>query len=76
MVSPPAGVPIPRRALPPQDAVGYYTDPSTRGYLADPEQVARHRLTLAQKYGYELPQVKVRNGRREGTWGGDPDNMT
>lgn len=52
------GVPIPRRALPPQDAIGYYTDPCARGYLADPEQIARHRLTLAQKYGYQLPDVQ------------------
>ncbi|XP_037084974.1 39S ribosomal protein L15, mitochondrial-like [Pollicipes pollicipes] len=52
------GVPIPRRALPPQDAVGFYTDPRTRGYLADPEQVARDRLTLAQKYGYEPVTVQ------------------
>lgn len=38
------GVPIPRRMLPPQDAVVYYTDPKNRGYLADPEAISRERL--------------------------------
>lgn len=38
------GVPIPRRMLPPQDAVDYYTDPKNRGYLADPEAVSHERL--------------------------------
>lgn len=38
------GVPIPRRMLPPQDAVAYYTDPKNRGYLADPEAISRERL--------------------------------
>lgn len=38
------GVPIPRRMLPPQDAVAYYTDPKNRGYLADPEEISRERL--------------------------------
>lgn len=52
------GVPLPRRMLPPQDAVEYYTDAKNRGYLADPAEVARERLVLAQKYGYELPAVE------------------
>lgn len=38
------GVAIPRRMIPPQDAVEYYTDPKTRGYLADPEAISRERL--------------------------------
>lgn len=38
------GVPIPRRMLPPQDAVAYYTDPKNRGYLADPEEISKERL--------------------------------
>ena len=29
-----------------------------RGYLADPKLVAEDRLVLAQKYGYELPNVE------------------
>jgi len=52
------GVPIPRRMLPPQDAVDYYTDPKNRGYLADPEAISHERLVLAQKYGYELPKIE------------------
>lgn len=52
------GVPLPRRMLPPQDAVEYYTDAKNRGYLADPAEVAKERLVLAQKYGYELPLVE------------------
>jgi len=53
------GVPIMRRMLPPEDAIEYYTDPKFRGYLADPEKVAYERLVLAQKYGYELPDLSA-----------------
>ncbi|XP_058459947.1 large ribosomal subunit protein uL15m [Malaya genurostris] len=52
------GVPIPRRMLPPQDAVAYYTDARNRGYLADPEEISKDRLVLAQKYGYILPRIE------------------
>lgn len=52
-----SGRPIPKRLLPPEDALQYYSDPKTRGYLADPEQVAQERFLLAQKYGYELPDL-------------------
>lgn len=44
--------------LPPQDAIDYYTNAKNRGYLADPEQVSKERLVLAQKYGYELPKIE------------------
>lgn len=40
------GVPIPKRMLPPQDAVAYYTDPKNRGYLADPEAISEERLVI------------------------------
>lgn len=50
-------VPIPKRKLPPEDALEYYTDPRFRGYLADPEKMADDRLVLAQKYGYILPDL-------------------
>ncbi|CAG0922730.1 unnamed protein product [Notodromas monacha] len=49
------GFPIPRRQLPPFDAVEYYTNPKNRGYLADPAEIAKERFLLSQKYGYELP---------------------
>nr|CAG4652085.1 EOG090X0BG9 [Triops cancriformis] len=52
------GAPIPKRQLPPQDLVSYYTNPRNRGYLADPAEVAQERLVLAQKYGYTLPNLK------------------
>lgn len=52
------GDPIPRRQLPPEDAVAYYTSAQFRGYLADPEEVSKERLILAQKYGYELPVIE------------------
>lgn len=52
------GVQIPRRMLPPQDAIDYYTNPKNRGYLADPEGIAHERLVLAQKYGYELQRIE------------------
>jgi large subunit ribosomal protein L15 len=38
--------------------IEYYTDAKNRGYLADPDQIAKERLILAQKYGYELPDLK------------------
>lgn len=52
------GVPIPKRLLPPQDAVDYYTSAKNRGYLADPDEISKERLVLAQKYGYELPKIE------------------
>ncbi|XP_023021998.2 mitochondrial ribosomal protein L15 [Leptinotarsa decemlineata] len=52
------GVPIPRRMIPPPDAIEYYTDPSKRGYLADPEKISEERLVLAQKYGYTVPKIE------------------
>ncbi|NXC47430.1 RM15 protein, partial [Penelope pileata] len=51
------GQPIPKRMLPPEDLVRYYTDASNRGYLADPAKVAEARLELAKKYGYTLPDI-------------------
>ncbi|OQR71724.1 39S ribosomal protein L15 [Tropilaelaps mercedesae] len=53
-----SGLPIPRRQLPPEDAFEYYVDPVNRGYLADPKLIAEERLKLAQKYGYELPDLR------------------
>ena len=52
------GEPIPRRLLPPPDLIEYYTNPKNRGYLADPELIAKDRTILAQKYGYELPDLE------------------
>ncbi|XP_060537959.1 large ribosomal subunit protein uL15m [Pantherophis guttatus] len=51
------GKPIPRRMLPPEDLVRYYTDPANRGYLADPSKVAEARMELSKKYGYILPDI-------------------
>lgn len=52
------GTPIPKRMIPPPDAIEYYTDASKRGYLADPEKVSKERFALAQKYGYVLPRIE------------------
>lgn len=52
------GVPIPKRQLPPQDAIEYYTNPKNRGYLADPEKIKEERYVLSQKYGYSLPKIE------------------
>ena len=52
------GEPIPRRLLPPEDAIEYYTNPKNRGYLADPHKIEEERQLLAQKYGYVLPVVE------------------
>lgn len=51
------GEPIPKRLLPPPNAIDYYSDPKNRGYLADPDEVEKERFILAQKYGYELPEI-------------------
>lgn len=40
------GVPIPRRMIPPQNAIEYYTNPENRGYLADPAKISEHRFVL------------------------------
>jgi len=53
------GEPIPKRMLPPEDAIEYYSDPKFRGYLADPDKIAEERLVLAQKYGYALPDLNA-----------------
>ncbi len=53
-----AGVSIPRRLNPPEDAVVFYTGPENRGYLADPEKISWERLVLAQKYGYKPVKIE------------------
>jgi len=52
------GVAIPKRQLPSDNVVEYYTDPKNRGYLADPDLIAHERFALSQKYGYQLPDLK------------------
>lgn len=44
--------------IPPADAIEYYSDPTKRGYLADPEKISEERLVLAQKYGHNLPSIE------------------
>lgn len=51
------GQPIPKRMLPGEDMVPYYTDAENRGYLADPKKIQEARIALAQKYGYVLPDI-------------------
>lgn len=53
-----SGQAIPRRMIPPPDAIEYYTSAEMRGYLADPEKISQERLKLAQKYGYILPAIE------------------
>lgn len=53
-----SGQAIPRRMIPPPDAIEYYTSAEFRGYLADPEKISQERLKLAQKYGYQLPELE------------------
>lgn len=52
------GEAIPRRMIPPPDLIEYYTSAESRGYLADPEKISQERLKLAQKYGYQLPELE------------------
>lgn len=58
------GEPIPKRMLPPPNAIDYYTDPKNRGYLADPAEVEKERFKLAQKYGYEIPEITDENKKK------------
>ncbi len=51
------GKPIPKNGTPPLNALDYYTSASNRGYLANPEQIGLERIKLAQKFGYELPDI-------------------
>lgn len=51
------GQPIPRRMLPGEDLVPYYTDAENRGYLANPDKIQEARIALALKYGYVLPDI-------------------
>lgn len=53
-----SGQAIPRRMIPPPDAIEYYTSAKTRGYLANPEEISKERLKLSQKYGYTLPEIE------------------
>lgn len=43
-----SGKPIPRRMLPPQNLIEYYSNPKNRGYLADPDDIAEERFILSQ----------------------------
>ncbi|KAL0188122.1 hypothetical protein M9458_015221, partial [Cirrhinus mrigala] len=52
-----SGEAIPKRLLPGEDLLPYYTDASNRGYLADPDKVQAARLGLAKKYGYSIPDI-------------------
>jgi len=67
-----SGRPIPKRMIPPEDAIEYYTDPKFRGYLADPDLIAEERLVLAQKYGYSLSNVENDPAREMLTMRKDP----
>uniref|UniRef100_A0A2K5R572 Large ribosomal subunit protein uL15m n=1 Tax=Cebus imitator TaxID=2715852 RepID=A0A2K5R572_CEBIM len=51
------GQPIPKRMLPPEELVPYYTDAKNRGYRADPSKFPEAQLELARKYGYILPDI-------------------
>ncbi|CAD0196098.1 unnamed protein product [Chrysodeixis includens] len=53
-----SGQAIPRRMIPPSDLIEYYTSAKSRGYLADPEEISKERVKLAQKYGYTLPNIE------------------
>ena len=53
-----SGQAIPRRMIPPPDAIEYYTSAKSRGYLANPEEISKERLKLSQKYGYTLPDIE------------------
>ncbi|XP_039265348.1 large ribosomal subunit protein uL15m-like [Styela clava] len=51
------GNPIHKRLLPPRELVTYYCDPNMRGYLSDPAKLQEARIELANKFGYQLPDI-------------------
>ncbi|XP_028659364.1 39S ribosomal protein L15, mitochondrial [Erpetoichthys calabaricus] len=51
------GQPIPKRMLPGEDLLPYYTDAKNRGYLADLGKIQEARMELARTYGYILPDI-------------------
>ena len=53
-----SGKAIPRNGTPPLNSLEFYTSAVNRGYLANPDQVRIERFKLAQKYGYELPDLE------------------
>ena len=53
------GIPIPKRLLPSEDAIEYYSSAKNRAYLADPDEIAEKRLALTQKYGHQLPNLET-----------------
>lgn len=53
-----AGKPIPRNGTPPLNSLEFYTHAANRGYLANPDQIRLERFKLAQKYGYQLPDLE------------------
>jgi large subunit ribosomal protein L15 len=54
-----SGKPIPKNDTPPLNSIDYYTSAVNRGYLASPEQIRLERLSLAQKYGYQLTDLST-----------------
>ncbi|KAL3319198.1 YmL15 [Cichlidogyrus casuarinus] len=54
-----AGYPIPEAKLPPADALEYYCGAENRGYLADRLEIAKARVWLSQKYGYQPPDLST-----------------
>ncbi|GFY70254.1 39S ribosomal protein L15, mitochondrial [Trichonephila inaurata madagascariensis] len=42
--------PIPLRKLPPEDAIPYYTDPKSRGYLSDPKKILMKNYPLGRNW--------------------------
>lgn len=58
-----SGRPIPTAKTPTTDVLDYYSSARSRGYLADPQEIEQDRKEMAQKYGYQLPEVceRVKN---------------
>lgn len=54
-----SGKPIPKNDTPPLNSIEYYSSAVNRGYLAKPEQIQLERMKLAQKFGYELPDLSL-----------------
>ena len=50
---------------PPAKLIEFYSGAENRGYLADPADVGRAKLSLAQKYGYSLSEEQLAGGEAE-----------
>ena len=53
------------RLTPPVQLLEFYSGACNRGYLADPSEVVKEKVSLAQKYGYSLSEEQLNDVNSE-----------